>query len=171
MPDGTFEVTTKVKIDHTTEGQQAGLLITDPTGQNLVKLAYVQKGAGDGNNKWIEFLKIVGGQYDFCGTWHSAPSQDYPDELWLRYRSDGETLSGWYSTDGVTWQSAGDSRNYSAIQDPQVGFYALRGDAATSPWSPPSSTPSTSCRRTTSSRAMRWTSAAGRRSSTATTRA
>ena len=130
VPDGTFEVTTKVKIDHTTEGQQAGLLITDPTGQNLVKLAYVQKGAGDGNNKWIEFLKVVGGQFDFSGTWHSEPSQDYPDELWLRYRSDGETLSGWYSTDGVTWQSAGDSRDYSAIQDPQVGFYALRGDAA-----------------------------------------
>ena len=46
----------------------------------------------------------------------------------LRYRSDGETLSGWYSINGgETWQSAGDSRNYEAIDNPQVGFYALRG--------------------------------------------
>jgi cytochrome c len=50
-PSGTWEVTTKVKIDHTTEGQQAGLLVTDPTGQNLVKLAFVQKGATDNNNR------------------------------------------------------------------------------------------------------------------------
>ena len=60
-PEGTWEITTKVKIDHTTEGQQAGLLLTDPTGLNLVKLAFVQKGPNDNNNRWIEFLKIVGG--------------------------------------------------------------------------------------------------------------
>ena len=46
----------------------------------------------------------------------------------LRYRSDGNTLSGLYSVDGgATWLPAGDSRNYEAIEDPQVGFYALRG--------------------------------------------
>ena len=29
---------------------------------------------------------------------------------------------------GQTWLSAGDSRNYDAIDNPQVGFYALRGN-------------------------------------------
>jgi hypothetical protein len=129
-PTGTWEITTKVKIDHTHAGQQAGLLISDPTGTDIVKLTYVQKQDGAGGNKWIEFLKIVDGQYDFSGTWHSPETPDYPDELMLRYRSDGDTLSGWYSVDnGQTWLSAGDPRNYDAIDNPQVGFYALRGNA------------------------------------------
>ena len=130
-PAGTWEVTTKVSISQTNEGQQAGLLVSDPTGNDIVKLTYVQKQDGANGNKWIEFLKIVDGQYDFSGTWHSPESADYPDELMLKYRSDGDTLSGFYSVDdGETWLSAGDSRNYEAIDDPQVGFYALRGDVA-----------------------------------------
>ncbi len=129
-PEGTWEITTKVKISHTHEGHQAGLLLSDPTGNDIVKLTYVQKQDGANGTKWIEFLKIVDGQYDMTGTWHSPETPDYPDELMLRYRSDGETLSGWYSVDnGATWLSAGDSRNYDAIEDPQVGFYALRGNA------------------------------------------
>lgn len=130
-PEGTWEVTTTVDISQTNEGQQAGLLVSDPTGNDIVKLTYVQKQDGANGNKWIEFLKIVDGQYDFSGTWHSPESPDYPDELMLKYRSDGDTLSGFYSVDnGETWLSAGDSRNYEAIDDPQVGFYALRGDVA-----------------------------------------
>jgi beta-xylosidase len=129
-PAGTWEITTKVKIDQTHAGQQAGLLVADPTGNDIVKLTYVQKQDGAGGNKWVEFLKIVDGQYDMTGVWHSPESPDYPDELMLRYRSDGDTLSGWYSVDnGQTWLSAGDPRNYDAIDNPQVGFYALRGNA------------------------------------------
>jgi hypothetical protein len=130
-PEGTWEITTKVKISQTLAGQQAGLLLSSPDGNDIVKLTYVQKADGENGNKWIEFLKIVDGQYDFSGTWHSPETPDYPDELMLRYRSDGNTLSGWYSVDnGETWLSAGDSRNYDAIEDPQVGFYALHGTAA-----------------------------------------
>ena len=129
-PEGTWEVTTTVNIAQTHEGQQAGLLVSDPSGNDIVKLTYVKKQTGATGNKWIEFLKIVDGQYDFSGTWHSPESPDYPDEVMLRYRSDGDTLSGSYSVDGgETWLSAGDSRNYDAIDDPQVGFYALRGPA------------------------------------------
>ena len=130
-PAGTWEVTTTVNIAQTHEGHQAGLLVSDPTGNDIVKLTYVQKSDdvdGQSGNKWIEFLKFVDGDPDFTGTWHSPESRDYPDELMLRFRSDGDTLSGWYSVDGgETWLSAGDPRNYEAIEDPQVGFYALRG--------------------------------------------
>ena len=61
-PTGTWEITTTVKISQTHEGQQAGLLVSDPTGNDIVKLTYVKKQTGANGNKWIEFLKIVDGR-------------------------------------------------------------------------------------------------------------
>lgn len=127
IPEGSWSVTTKVKIQHTDEGQQAGLLLAGEGAEDVVKVAYVNKGA---EGRWIEFLKIVDGNYDFSGTWHTPyfPA-DFPSEVWMRLKSDGTVLSGEYSTDGITWTTIADPRNYEAIENPSIGVYALRGGA------------------------------------------
>jgi hypothetical protein len=125
-PQGSWQATTKVKIDTNAEGQQAGLLLAGDGAEDVVKATFVDKGPGQG--KWFEFLKIVDGNYDFSGVWNSGflPG-DFPDEFWIRLKSDGQVLSGSYSTDGRTWTTIADPRNYEAIENPSVGVYALRG--------------------------------------------
>jgi hypothetical protein len=125
-------VTTKVKMPHTPgaegEGQQAGLLLAGEGAEDVVKVAFVNKGA---DGRWIEFLKIVDGQYDFSGTWNTGHfPAEFPSEIWMRLKSDGTVLSGEYSTDGTNWTRIADPRNYEAITNPSIGVYALRGNAA-----------------------------------------
>ena len=134
VPDGSWTVTTKVNIDHTAEGQQAGLLLAGEGNQDVIKVAYVNKGAP---GRWIEFLKIVDGQYDFSGNWNSSMGAgngyfpaDFEGDVWMRLKSDGQVLSGEYSLDGVNWEQIADPRNYEAIEDPTIGVYALHGPAA-----------------------------------------
>ncbi|WP_209020779.1 PKD domain-containing protein [Nocardioides sp. 1609] len=133
MPDGAYSAVTKLTFPSTAEGQQAGLVLHDPTGGGYLKLAFVNKGSG---NRWVEFLRNSGGQNDFSGNWHSGPGgdfggpflpADFPETVFLRLSSnDGVTFRGEYSVDGETWQSAGDDRaGFGA--DSFVGPYALRG--------------------------------------------
>lgn len=131
IPEGSWSVTTKVNMPHTPgaagEGQQAGLLLAGEGADDVVKVAFVNKGD---QGRWIEFLKIVDGQYDFSGTWNTGHfPADFPSEIWMRLKSDGTTLSGEYSTDGTNWTTIADPRNYEAIENPSIGVYALRGGA------------------------------------------
>jgi beta-xylosidase len=131
IPEGSWSVTTKVNIEHTPgqagEGQQAGLLLAGEGAQDVIKVAYVNKGD---QGRWIEFLKIVDGQYDFSGTWNTGHfPADFPSEIWMRLKSDGQVLSGEYSVDGENWTTIADPRNYEAIENPSIGVYALRGGA------------------------------------------
>ncbi len=137
MPDGAYTAVTKMRLPTTAEGQQAGLVIADPTSNSYLKLAFVNKGSG---NRWVEFLRSPGGQNDFSGNWHSGPGgdfggpflpADFPDTVFLRLSSaDGETFRGEFSVDGETWQSAGDDRRGFGA-DQAVGPYALRGPGQT----------------------------------------
>src|SRR4051794_15647247 len=121
-PEGSWQATTKVKIDTGAAGQQAGLLLAGPGAEDVVKATFVDKGPGQG--KWFEFLKIVDGNYDFTGTWNSGfLPEGFPDEFWIRLKSDGQVLSGYYSTDGSTWTRIADPRNYEAIESPSIGVY------------------------------------------------
>ena len=128
-PDGSWQATTKVSIPTDTAGQQAGLAVVGPGADDGVKAALVDKGT-DGRR--FELLKFVDGSLIFDGDWNSGflPA-DFPDEFWVRLKSDGAVISGSYSPDGVTWTSIGDPVSDEAIEEPSVGVFALRGTAAT----------------------------------------
>lgn len=135
-PEGGFTTTTKLTIPTTAGGQQAGMVLADPEGNDFLKLAFVNKGNG---NKWIEFLRAENGSFDFSGNWHSGPGggfdgpflpADFGDTVYLRLSStDGQTFKGEFSRDGQTWESAGDNRQGFGATD-AVGVYALRGGQA-----------------------------------------
>ncbi|WP_211349328.1 PKD domain-containing protein [Nocardioides litoris] len=137
LPSGGYTAVTKMTLASTAEGQQAGLVMHNPTGGGYLKLAFVNKGGG---NRWVEFLRNDGTNNDFSGNWHSGPGGgfggpflpgDFPETVYLRFSTaDGETFRGEYSVDGTTWETAGDDR---AGFGPGsfVGPYALRGPGGT----------------------------------------
>ncbi|MEO9326257.1 PKD domain-containing protein [Nocardioides sp. C4-1] len=137
LPEGPYTAVTKMRLATTAEGQQAGLVMHNPTGGGYLKLAFVNKGSG---NRWVEFLRNEGGNNDFSGNWHSGPGGDFggpflpgdfPETVYLRISSaDGVTYRGEFSVDGETWESAGDDRRGFGTGS-FVGPYALRGQGGT----------------------------------------
>jgi PKD repeat protein len=139
MPEGEWEVTTKMTFDPSEEGQQAGLVVAGAGTSGFAKLMFVRKSTG--GNEWIEFLKSSddNNSFDFEGDWHTGGGDfggpflptDFPTTYWLRIVSDGTQLTGWYSTDGEEFTQVGDARTLAGITSPRVGVMALRGGAPT----------------------------------------
>ena len=136
VPGGARTYTTRLTIPTTAGGQQAGMVLANPEGNDFLKLAFVNKGGG---NKWVEFLRAENGSFDFSGNWHSGPGgsfdgpflpADFGNTIHLRLSTtDGQTYKGEFSKDGQTWESAGDNRQGFGATD-AVGLYALRGGSA-----------------------------------------
>ncbi|MGH2945489.1 MAG: ThuA domain-containing protein, partial [Solirubrobacteraceae bacterium] len=102
VPDGDWEVTTQVTIDHDNEWQHAGLmqLVDD---DNYVKFAFTRNNAG---GRFLEYQTETGGSR----SWHGANvivDESFPTTLHMRLTNAGGTLSAAYSTDGETWSSMG----------------------------------------------------------------
>ncbi len=122
LPDGPWQVTTKVSLDPAERYQQAGLLLytTDThyakldmgvaTPGRTVELVYHR----DGNNRQDT----------------SAPQQIQSD-IWLRYTSDGETIRASVSYDGATFSDYGREIDVATAGFTHVGPYAFKGLADT----------------------------------------
>ncbi len=98
-PDGAWEVTTKVTIEHTNEWQHGGLMMWVDD-DNYTKFAFTMNPSG---TRFIEYWTETDGARDT-----HVPNIDdpggWPDTMYLRLTSDGESeLAAAYSTDGESW--------------------------------------------------------------------
>jgi PKD repeat protein/glucose/arabinose dehydrogenase len=102
VPDGDWQVTTKVTIDHDNEWQYAGLmqLVDD---NNYIKFAFTQNSAGA---RFLEYQTETGGTRTWHGPNVDLPA-DFPTTLYMRLTRAGSTLTASYSTDGGAWTAMG----------------------------------------------------------------
>lgn len=121
LPEGAWQVTTKVSIDPTQNYQQAGLLLYTADG-DYVKLDM-------GKAKPGRVVELVS-----AGTPSFTTQQRYSDsEVWLRLTSDGKQIEGSVSGDGVTFDRIGSlfsaEASDGAPRFTHVGPFAFRGAA------------------------------------------
>ncbi|MEJ1089086.1 DUF1349 domain-containing protein [Microbacterium sp. Mu-80] len=123
LPDGAWQVTTKITIDPGQTYQQAGLLLY-ASDTDYLKLDMGQAKPG----RVVELVS--------AGTPSFTTQQRYHDsQIWLRLTSDGSQIEGSVSSDGVNFDRIGSMLSAeSAAGVPRfthVGPFAFRGGAAT----------------------------------------
>ena len=138
MPDGAWEVTTKVTGAMYTSYAQAGILVYGDD-DNYAKLVFEgRSSSGDKAARIVQF------SHEQAGAAQEANSAnlgaDFPDTVWLKLASDGTNLTPSYSVDGQTWISAPDTASWSGwstirkstagFTNPQIGLVAMAGPAA-----------------------------------------
>ena len=122
LPDGAWQVTTKVSIDATQKFQQAGLLLyADDTHYAKLDLGRATPGAT------VELVYHRGGQ-NRQDT--AAPEIEGTSTIWLRYTSDGQTIRASVSYDGQTFTRYGRDIDAAEAAFTHVGPYAFRGTTA-----------------------------------------
>ena len=129
MPEGAWEVTTKVTGAMYTSYEQAGIVVYGDD-DNYAKLVFEgRSSSGDKAARIIQF------SHEQAGAAQEANSAnlgaDFPDTVWLKLSSDGTNLTPSYSVDGETWISAPDTASWSGwstmrkstagFTNPQVG--------------------------------------------------
>ena len=84
VPDGEWEVTTKVTMDHSSHWQHGGLMI-HLDDDNYTKLAWTQN---NGGNRFLEFQTETNGSRQWHGDNVNDPGS-WPNSMHLRLASDG----------------------------------------------------------------------------------
>jgi hypothetical protein len=119
LPDGPWQLTTKVNIDVSQRFQQAGLLLY------ASDTVYGKFDLGQSSNgKTLEVVRFLNGgnRQDTA-----RPAVPEADTVWLRLTSDGVSIQSSVSYDGVAFSDYG--RPFSLPETPftHVGPYAFRG--------------------------------------------
>ncbi|WP_022919045.1 DUF1349 domain-containing protein [Ruania albidiflava] len=119
LPNGPWQVTTRVTIDATQKFQQAGLLLyADDTHYAKLDLGRATPGPT------VELVYHRGGQNRQDS---AAPEIEGTTTIWLRYTSDGDTIRASVSYDGQTFTRYGRDIDAAEAGFTHVGPYAFRG--------------------------------------------
>ncbi|GAA3885601.1 hypothetical protein GCM10022381_29680 [Leifsonia kafniensis] len=124
LPAGAWEATTKITLAHTSHWQWAGLVVHQNDNE-YNKLGFVRNQAG---GRFVEFQTETGGS-------RTTPAQpalpsNFPTTIHLKLTSNGTTLTGAYSADGVTWTAL--TGQLQLKQNARIGIMAA-GDLGTAP--------------------------------------
>ncbi|MGH3005210.1 MAG: ThuA domain-containing protein [Gaiellaceae bacterium] len=123
LPDASWQATTKVTFDPSTNYQQAGLLVYGDD-DNYAKLDLLWAGA-----RRIEFIREANGSpRNEAGDSIGVPA-GFPTTFYLRIASDGTTLTAAYSADGTSFTSVGRPAALAGISNPHVGVFSLKGNS------------------------------------------
>jgi len=105
-PEGDFEITTRVRINPTSNFQSAGLTIYQDNENviNLVRGFCSLPGTRDACiGKGIYFDKTLAGAWG----WSNFPTETGSEESYLKIRREGNRYTGYYSEDGENWIEIG----------------------------------------------------------------
>ncbi|WP_020384954.1 ThuA domain-containing protein [Kribbella catacumbae] len=126
---GGFEAVTKVDIGGTDDHEQAGILLLG-TGNNHVKANLINIP----NQGWrMEFGQTINGTavFDARLDRSGALPASVTDGVWVKLKSDGHTLTAYWSADGTNWQAFGRNRALNTLSEPRIGVAAFNGAGAT----------------------------------------
>ena len=128
-PDGPWEAITKLSFEGTAQYHQAGLLVygDDDNFTKFGRIAHTT--AGD---EKFEFIYENAGapRNDAADSTANLPAA-FPLDFYLRIQSDGTSLTGAYSVDGVDWTPVG--RPAPLPANARIGMFAFNNAATTSP--------------------------------------
>jgi regulation of enolase protein 1 (concanavalin A-like superfamily) len=137
LPDGAWEVTTKVTGAVSQAYAQGGILVYGDD-DNYLKLVF--EGRSTSADKAARIIQF---SHEKNATAAEANSPNlgagFPDTVWLRLTSDGSTVTPSYSADGTTWIAASNSwTGWSAIDKTttglnKIGLVAMGTSGTTTP--------------------------------------
>jgi PKD repeat protein/glucose/arabinose dehydrogenase len=134
LPEGPFEVTTMLTAPQALQAyQQAGLIIYGDD-NNYIKNVIQGRTTASPNaaTRIFQYSKETAGVG--ADTNSAAVGAAFPGSVWLRLSSpDGVTVTGSYSTDGITFTEMAATKTMAGIVNPRVGFFAVQGNRGAQP--------------------------------------
>src|ERR671914_20936 len=126
-PGGVWTATTKLNFVAAAQYQQAGLIVRgdDDNYTKLGRIAHTT--AGDEKFEYI-YENAANPRNEGADSTPNIPA-DFPDDFWVRIKSDGTNLTGEYSTDGTNWTAVGRAAPLPA--NAQIGVFAFGSTATT----------------------------------------
>ncbi|MFD1146818.1 ThuA domain-containing protein [Saccharothrix hoggarensis] len=129
LPAGPFEATTKLTLPARRGYQQAGLIVYGDD-DNYAKMVLQGRNTGsdDAASRIFQFIREENGSPNEVGESNTAPlGAQYPDTVWVRFTSDGSTLTASYSADGQTFTTMPQTKSLAGIAHPKIGLLSLAG--------------------------------------------
>lgn len=123
-PQGAWEITTKLHMPFSgKEYEQAGIFVYG-SDSDFAKLTFMNAPEG----RVFEFTLQDNGTALFDSELDLAQvPASYTNEVYLRIRNDGSSLTAAYSADGSDWTEFGRARPLAAIPNPMIGVAAYNG--------------------------------------------
>ncbi|MEV5559350.1 ThuA domain-containing protein [Nonomuraea wenchangensis] len=128
-PSGAWTATAKLTLDARDAYQQAGLVIygDDDNYAKMVLQARSTSGS-DHASRIFQFIREENAAPNEVSESNTASLGDaYPDTVYVRFVSDGSTISAHYSSDGSTFTAMPQTKSLAGITSPKIGLISLAG--------------------------------------------
>ncbi|MGA5762068.1 ThuA domain-containing protein [Nonomuraea bangladeshensis] len=128
-PSGAWTATAKLTLDARDAYQQAGLVIygDDDNYAKMVLQARSTSGS-DHASRIFQFIREENAAPNEVAESNTASLGDaYPDTVYVRFVSDGSTISAHYSSDGSTFTAMPQTKSLAGITSPKIGLISLAG--------------------------------------------
>ncbi|WP_061965136.1 ThuA domain-containing protein [Demequina aurantiaca] len=130
VPAGAWSATTKVTFPARDKYQQAGLVIYGDD-DNYAKMVLQARGADNAGQRIFQFVREEAGAPNEVAASNTANlGAEFPDTYFVRLTSDGTSLNGWYSEDGVDFTMMPETKLLAGIDNPRIGVAAWANAAA-----------------------------------------
>lgn len=134
LPDGPFTATAKVTLPARQQYQQAGLVIWEDQDNYAKMVIQGRSAAADPATRIFQFIREEAAVPNEVGDSNTASlGADYPDTVYVRFVSDGESLQAAYSADGTDFTTMPQTKSIADLEDAKVGLVALKGNGTASP--------------------------------------
>ena len=129
LPDGPWQATAQLTMQAYQAYQQAGLLVYGDD-DNYAKMVLQGRDTSTSNpaTRIFQFIREENGQPNEVGASNTGPlGAGFPDTVWVRFASDGQNLTAWYSADGETFTPMPETKSLAGMTNPRIGLVALAG--------------------------------------------
>ncbi|TBN55448.1 DUF1349 domain-containing protein [Glaciihabitans arcticus] len=120
LQSGAWQATTKVTIPARAQYQQAGLIVYGDDNNYVKMVIQGRSAAPDAAQRVIQFAIEKGGTATETNS--SNLGTAFPDTVYLRLTSNGTTITGSYSDNGIDYTSLPASPDFTAIANPKIGL-------------------------------------------------
>ncbi|MET8867410.1 ThuA domain-containing protein [Nonomuraea sp. NPDC004580] len=128
-PPGAWTATAKLTLDARDAYQQAGLVIygDDDNYAKMVLQARSTSGP-DHASRIFQFIREENAAPNEVAESNTAALGDaYPDTVYVRFVSDGSSITAHYSADGTTFTTMPQTKSLAGITNPKIGLISLAG--------------------------------------------
>jgi cytochrome c len=124
-PSGPWQATTKLTLAARDNYQQAGLVLYGDD-DNYAKMVLEARGTADPAARVFQFIREEAGAPNEVAASNTANlGAAYPDTVYVRFISNGTTLTAWYSADGTAWTQMPETKALAGIVNPKIGLLSL----------------------------------------------
>ncbi|MEV5965478.1 ThuA domain-containing protein [Kribbella sp. NPDC051952] len=126
LPAGAWQATTKVTLPARLAYQQAGLIVYGDDDNYAKMVLQARSTTASAADRIFQFIREEGGVPNEVAASNTANlGAAYPDTVWVRFTSDGSSLTASYSADGATFTEMPETKQLAGITNPRIGLFGL----------------------------------------------